>query len=113
MKKLLLLAVVALSLALLPLGMAQVATSGKVLNTTMTLADTEYHVSLGWGIKSFSVRCRGAYDVRLAFVAGETATRYVTIPSGQTYYSPPINSAVQLYLRCADAGQIVEIDYWN
>ena len=113
MKKLLLLAIVALSLALLPLAMAQIATKGQMLNTTMTLADTEYHVSLGFGIKSFSVKCRGAYDVRLAFVAGETATRYVTIPSGQTYYSPPINAVIHLYFRCADAGQVVEIDYWN
>jgi len=113
MKRLLIVAMVALSLAALPLAMAQVATSGKMLNVTMTSADTEYNTSLGWGIKSFTVRCRGAYDMRLAFASGETATRYITIPSNQTYYSPPCNSAITLYFRCAEAGQIVEIDYWK
>ena len=87
---------------------------GTTYQTTLTLADTEYTVGLGRGVKGFSVQCRTANDVRIAFEATGTATRYWTIKSGGIYYSPSILSSPTLYLRCVGvAGAVIEIEYWK
>ena len=87
---------------------------GITYQTTLTIADTEYVVSLGQGVKGFSIQCQSANDVRLAFATGGTASKYWTIKSGGIYYSPSILSSPTLYLRCVGvAGAVVEIEYWK
>lgn len=81
---------------------------------TLTLAATQYSVSLGRGIKSFSVQCRTASDIKFGLADGIVeGTTYYTIKSGIIYYSPMINSKVTIYLSTLDAGAVVEIEYWR
>jgi len=113
MKKLFITAILVVSLsAFVGSAFSQVAV-GSVTLKTLTLAATEYSVSLGQGVKAFSVQCRTASDVRIAFAAGGTATSYFTIKSGTTYYSPTLQSSPTIYLRTADAGAIIEVEYWK
>jgi len=61
------------------------------INVTVTPADTEVSRVLPKGTKYFSVQCRTAFDMRIAFRTGRVATPtapYETIKSGQVYNSP-------------------------
>ena len=87
---------------------------GTTYQTTLTLADTEYSVSLGRGVKGFSIQCQSANDVRVSFASGGTVSSYWTIKSGGIYYSPSITTSSVVYLRCfSAAGVVVEIEYWK
>ena len=87
---------------------------GTTYQTTLTLADTEYSVSLGRGVKAFSIQCQTASAIRLAFASGGTVSSYWSIKSGGIYYSPSIATSSVIYLRCfADAGVVIEIEYWK
>jgi len=114
MKKILLSILMAVSLlSFVGASYAQTA-MGTTYQTTLTLADTEYSVALGRGVKAFSIQCQTASDIRLAFVSGGTVSSYWTIKSGGIYYSPSITTSSVIYLRCfADAGVVVEIEYWK
>ena len=114
MKKLFLSILLAVSL-LSAAGMSYSQTAmGTTYQTTLTLADTEYSVSLGRGVKAFSVQCQEESVVRISFTAGGTVSSYWTIKSGGIYYSPTIPTSSVMYLRCfGDPGVVVEIEYWK
>jgi hypothetical protein len=105
--------VTALLLAFVPASSPGQVAVGSVTTTTLTLADTEYSVNLGQGIKGFSVQARGGEIVRLAFVSGGTSSGYFTIKADSTYWSPTLPASPTLYLRSPDAGVVVEIEYWK
>ena len=113
MKKLFITALLVVSLSVFATGVFSQVTMGSVVIQTLTLAATEYSVSLGQGVKGFSIQCRTGSDVRLAFAAGGTVTSYWTIKSGNRYYSPTLASSPTIYLKSADAGVVVEIEYWR
>ena len=80
---------------------------------TMTSANTEYSWTIPNGVAAFTVKCRGAYDVKCAFTSGASGTTYFTIPSGSTYYETNVSSYGNvLYMQCATAAQVMEIIYW-
>lgn len=109
--------ITAVLLCSLPLSLLAQATPsvGTIYNYTLTSGATEYRISLGQGVKSFSIQLRGAYDLRLAFASGGTASNYWTIKTDSvaTYYSPFIVWDGVIYLRCETAGQVAEIEYWK
>jgi len=116
MRKSLILFICVILLVLPTLVFAQSTPTGvHIVNTILTTGTTEYRVALGQGIKAFLIQLRGSYDLRLAYAAGETATKYFTIKSASSpiYYSPNINWNGVLYLRCDTAAQIAEIEYWR
>ena len=106
---------IALSLSLVAgSAICQQVNVGSTTTITCTLADTEYSLSLGQGIKAFTVQCRTAQDLKLGFASGVVAgSTYYTVKSGTVYYSPIINSAVTIYLSSANPGAVAEIDYWK
>jgi len=79
----------------------------------MTLADTEYSQQLASGTCKYLIQCRGDYDIKLAFVSGASATNYITIRAGQTYYEDGIDDGRTLYFQCATAAQVAEIIAWE
>lgn len=90
------------------------STTSAIYNVTMTTANTEYSQALPSQTKKFTVKCRGKYDVKLAFTAEASGTTYITIPSGLCYWDDLIRDAVlTLYFQCATAAQVVEIVAWN
>jgi hypothetical protein len=89
----------------------------KVINLTMTNANTEYSVVLK-NVRSFTVKNRSANDVKIAFSPGESGTTYFTLPSGSSYSENYIkegltNGNLTLYVQCAAAGNVLEIIYWQ
>jgi len=91
-----------------------VATTPYLYNVTMTSANVEYSQAMPGNCKKFTVKCRGEYDIKLAFTLAESGTTYITIPSGQNYWDDLIRDVVlTLYFQCATAAQVVEIVAWN
>ena len=91
-----------------------------IQNLTLTLADTQYSITIPAGCKHFSFQCRTAFAIRFAFVTGKVAgptAPYATLKSGMAY-SPPEKlcidaSAVTLYFATSEAGVVVEFVSWS
>lgn len=56
-----------------------------ILNKAMATAGTEYSQAIPDNCKKLLLRSRLNGNLKLAFVAGETATLYITIPAGFPY----------------------------
>jgi len=85
----------------------------KIFNKTMTDANTEYSQELPAGSVRFGVKCRGAYDMKLAFVSTESGTNYVTIPANAEYEDAAVRlKGKTVYFQCVAAGQVAEISCW-
>ena len=86
-------------------------------NIDLTLADTEYSQALPVNTEKFEFWCRGAYDIRFAFITGKVATptaSYLTLKAGTYAEEDNLNlAATTLYLACGTAAQIVELLVWT
>jgi len=86
---------------------------------TMTSKNTEYSQALPTDTKFFTIRCRGNYDVRLAFVTGKVAAStdpFKTIVAGSEYVSPDDiswHTSKTIYFACGTDAQKVEIEVWQ
>lgn len=90
------------------------ATTPTIYNTTMTTASTEYSQALPSNCQKFLIKCRGNYDIKLAFTSTESGTTYLTIPAGMAYSEDLIRPSTQtLYFQCATAAQVAEIIAWS
>ncbi len=84
-----------------------------IYNILMTNADQEYSQALPMDTWKFTIKCRGAYDLKLAFVETGSGILYITIPAGQTYWDDGVRAAATtLYFQCATAAQVAEIVAW-
>ena len=81
----------------------------------MTLADTEYSQALPADTRKALIRVRsGGYDVKLAYVSGESGTNYITIPAGATKVIEGVFLLnTTLYFQCPGAGEVLEIESWK
>lgn len=85
-----------------------------VQSLTLTTGNTEYSLNLSPGCRAFTVQCRTAADVRMAFVTGKVASPtdpYYTIKSGTVYTSPP-NFATKLGTTSGQTGQATQTIYF-
>ena len=90
------------------------ATTPALYNVAMTLANTEYSQALPANTRKLLIRCRGAYAIKVAYVSTESGTKYLTVPSGMTYWEDLIQPAtLTLYFQCATAAQEAEIVAWS
>lgn len=90
------------------------ATTPVVYNVTMTSANTEYSQALPSNTKKFLIKSRGAYAIKVCFTSGQSATTYITVPSGMAYWDDNIMpSSLTLYFQCATAAQVAEIIAWS
>lgn len=82
-----------------------------ISNLTLTLAATEYSYALPANTKKAVIKARGSNDLRFAFVSGETATSYITIPAGSQFATDSIYLRGQtIYIQCPGAaGEVAEI----
>lgn len=99
----------------------------RIIQKTLTLADTEYSIVFPLGTTSFTVQCRTAYDVRRAWVSGIVATptvpsasadglinSYATIKSSSAHTLPerirlPTGTRT-IYMASSQAAVVVEIE---
>ena len=80
-------------------------------NVTCLLANTEYSYALGQ-VRKFTVKPRNG-ELKLCFMAGESATTYLTLLQGQAYWEDLIKHPnLTLYFQSPTAGTVVEIVRW-
>jgi hypothetical protein len=91
-----------------------------IYNKTMTLADTEYSQELPAWVKSFSIHCRGSYDIKFSYETGKVAlgtSPYLTIPADTEGVEENLlgggDVPMTIYFACSQAGQIAEITAWS
>jgi len=90
------------------------AATPTIYNVGLVLANTEYARALPANTRKLLVKCRGLYDIKLAFVLAGSGVIYLTIPANMAYSEDLITpAALTLYMQCATAGQIVEIVAWS
>ena len=95
-------------------GQLSMATTPVIYNVTMTTANTEYSQALPSNTKKLLVKCRGAYDIKVALTTGESGTNYITVPAGSALCETLIVAAsLTLYFQCATAAQVAEIIAWS
>lgn len=87
-------------------------TTPTIYNVNATLANTEYSQALSLNTKAIVVRARDMTTLKIAFVSGDTATNYITVPSGCTYNESNLNFSGTLYVSSSKAAQVVEILEW-
>lgn len=90
-----------------------------VQNLTLTVADTQYSLTLPAGCQHFSFQCRTAADIRFAWVTGKVATPtapWITLKSGSSFSSPEKLSLKPdyetIYFAGDAGGEVVELVAW-
>lgn len=99
--------------------MNQVIRPGPVTNLELTLADTEYSMTLPAGCQHFSLQARTAVDIRFAFEEGKVAAStdpFMTLKAGGAL-SPPDKLGLAagyetIYFASSVAGTVVEVMTW-
>lgn len=87
----------------------------KVVNLTLTSANTEYSIAFPAWTKKITLQCRTAYDVRVSHETGKVAgstSPFWTIKSGGGYYEI-VNFKGTLYFASSQAGVVVEAFCWG
>lgn len=91
-----------------------------IQNVTMTLADTEYSLTLPANTKYFSIQCADGTAMRYAFVTGKVATPtapYMTLLANGALNTPEkiavANGALTIYFACGSAGKIAQLLSWT
>jgi hypothetical protein len=85
----------------------------EITNGTLTLADTEYEVSLPKNCKKILIEARTNAILKFSFIAGESGgLNYKTIKAGAVYWDNNIRINNNLYIQSPTAGTIVEVMAW-
>ena len=88
------------------------ATTPKITNFSILVANTEYSVALQAGLKSISIRNRGSATTKYAFISGQSSTNYMTIPVGCTLLLSGLDfTGKTIYFNCSVVStlEIVEL----
>lgn len=86
----------------------------RILNLTLTLANTEYSQALTSFSHKFMMQCRTLADLRVSFTTGESGTVYFTIPAGSSFKENGVFSGVlTVYVQSPSAGVVVEFLEWS
>jgi len=93
----------------------QGATAPVITNLSIPLANTEVAHVLSSGLKKITVRIRGGTSrAKIAFVATESATKYITIERGAVFSEDGlVLNGQTLYIQTTQAAQIAEILEWT
>ena len=86
------------------------ATNVTITNLVATTAGQEYSHTMQTGCRGFMIRCRQMADLQIAFVTGESLTKYITIPRGATFSLDLISfTGKTLYVTASKDGATIEI----
>jgi hypothetical protein len=99
------------------IGSVGISTGSPVVqNISCPLINTEYSAVLPAGVTSFTVKARAQNaDLKLAFVATQSGTNYLTVPAGGSYTKDmaQLTLATTIYFQLNKASQTVEILQWS
>lgn len=87
-------------------------TTPTIYNVSALVAGTEYSQVLTSSTKMFTIRVRGLANLKLAYISGESGTKYITIPRGTSRSVGEVNFSGTLYFQTDQPSQIVEIEEW-
>lgn len=90
------------------------STTPLIDNVTVALANTEQSYMLPVATKRLAVKCRTPASLKIAFIAGQSGTTYVTLPPSAEYTETELSTtALTLYYQSPTAGVVVEILTWT
>lgn len=82
----------------------------KITNLLLTTKDTEYSHSLTNNLKSVIIKCREMAVLKLAFVNGESGTKYITIHGGCAFTLDNLEFVSKIaYIQASKDAVTVEI----
>lgn len=89
------------------------AAAPTITNLSAPTANVEVSHTLQANVNKILVRCRGNGSIKFAFVSGESATKYITIPKGASYKEDGLLiTSGTLYLQTDQNSQTIEILEW-
>lgn len=80
-------------------------------HVTLTLANTEYSYTLPANTAAFMVKSQSGHDFKYASVAGQSGTKYLTLPVYEKSGIEPIATRT-IYFQSKRAGEVMEISSW-
>ncbi len=81
----------------------------EITNVDLTTANTEYSHILQTDVSQIRIRCREYATLKVAFVSGETSTKFWTIPSGTCDTIDGLTFNGTLYLQSNKSSVTVEV----
>lgn len=90
-------------------------TNPTVFNLSMPVANTEYNYTFPAALKQFTLKPRGLSSLKLAYVSGETASNFATVPAGAFYHENAIlrSATLTVYIQANKANETLELIYWT
>lgn len=86
------------------------AQNTKITNLSMPTANTEYSHALTTNLKQIIIRARGIAELKLAFTATESGTKYLTIEKRASLSLSDLDlSSTTVYLQSSVANTTAEI----
>jgi len=91
------------------LALTTTDTTPTMFNLTIALADTEQSQLLPANTKEFIIRTRGLGSLKLAFIAAESGSKFVTIPGRANLTVTQLFSSQTIFFQSPVAGEIIEL----
>jgi hypothetical protein len=104
----------AIGSSLLPLS--PLLTAPGVANHSLTLANTEYAISLPTAVRQLTMRLRDNAVLKMATTSGDISSNlYFTVNLGEAYSVESVGGSgtITLYVSVSKPSQVLEIFYWT
>lgn len=84
-----------------------------IYNIFVPVSNIETAQTLNLFTKTFLIRARGQSTMKVAFVAGDSALNYLTIPRGCNLFQDLVNFSGTIYFQTTLDNEVVEILEWT
>ena len=84
-------------------------TTATTYNVSVPLASTEVSLALPSNCKEFILRSRGREEVKLAYTATESGTKFLTVRGTAVYRDSNFYAAQTIYFQTSVPGAIIEV----
>lgn len=86
-----------------------------ITTLALTLANTEYFLTLPAGTRQFALKSRTDSIIKIAYLTGQMSSNYVIMYPGSTYFRERIRRSNQLivYFASSKASDVLEVEYWT
>ena len=86
----------------------------KIYNVPCATASTEYSQALSSGVVQLFLRSRHGGKIQMSFVAGETGSKFITVPAGSGWNAMGLSLVGKtLYFQSDKNSDVIEIEEWT
>jgi hypothetical protein len=86
------------------------ASNIRITNVNAPTANTEVSLALSSGLKEITIRSRLISTVKIAFVSGESGTKYITLLPGATFSQGGLTlTGATIYMQTDIASNTIEV----